>query len=106
MDKAAISSHARKSSPRANELVTGLTHFCSTAAVVSFTFGGVSFNMKPSDLTFVPIDVNDLTGDCQSTISSGQIDNEGSWLIGDAWLKNVSLPLHEQSSDASYYDAI
>ena len=46
--------------------------------------------MKPSDLTFVPIDINDLTGDCQSTISSGQIDNEGSWLIGDAWLKNVS----------------
>jgi len=46
--------------------------------------------MKPADLTFVPVDINDLQGDCQSSISSGQIDNEGSWLIGDTFLKNVS----------------
>jgi hypothetical protein len=55
-----------------------------TSARIQFKFGGKQFEMDPSDLAFVPVDQNDLTGDCVSALSAGDIDNQGSWLLGDA----------------------
>ena len=78
--------------------------FCRTTAQVAFTFGDKVFQMKPKDLAFVPLNVNNLAGTCRSSISSGTIDNQNSWLsklllvgvltlaelslVGDAFLKS------------------
>ncbi|KAH8918774.1 hypothetical protein BT69DRAFT_1225031, partial [Atractiella rhizophila] len=67
----------------------GFTIPCTTTAVLSMTFGGTSFSMQPQDLTFVPVDQNNLTGDCVSSISAGNIGGDTEWLVGDAFLKNV-----------------
>lgn len=45
--------------------------------------------MEPQDLAFLPVDVNNLQGMCQSAISAGEVDNQGSWLVGDAFLKRT-----------------
>lgn len=45
--------------------------------------------MRAQDLTFVPVDVDNLQGDCQSAISVGEVDAGGSWLLGAAFLKNA-----------------
>ncbi|PAV16553.1 acid protease [Pyrrhoderma noxium] len=62
---------------------------CTTTASVALTFGGRSFAINPTDLLFLPVDQNDLTGDCVSGISSGQIGGATEWLVGDVFLKNA-----------------
>lgn len=67
----------------------GFTIPCTNEAVVSMVFGGQSFDINPVDLLFLPVDQNNLQGDCISGISSGQIGGPTQWLVGDVFLKNV-----------------
>jgi len=67
----------------------GFTIPCTTTAVVSMSFGGTNFDINPTDLLFAPVDPNDLTGDCISGISSGNIGGANEWLVGDVFLKNA-----------------
>ena len=62
---------------------------CTTNASLALVFGGNSFAIQPSDLTFRPVDPNNLTGDCVSGISSGTINGPTVWLVGDVFLKNA-----------------
>jgi len=67
----------------------GFTIPCTNTAVVSMTFGGQAFDINPVDLLFAPVDENDLTGDCLSGISSGEVGGPMQWLVGDVFLKNA-----------------
>lgn len=67
----------------------GFTIPCTTDAQVAFTMGGQSFSIDPRDLLFVPVNQNNLQGDCVSGIMSGQIGGPQEWLVGDVFLKNV-----------------
>jgi len=67
----------------------GFTVPCTTTASVALTVGGKAFNIQPQDITFLPVDPNNLTGDCQSGISSGQVGGAQEWLVGDVFLKNA-----------------
>jgi hypothetical protein len=67
----------------------GFTIPCTTTASVALTFGGQEFAIDPRDLLFAPVDPNNLTGDCVSGISSGQIGGATEWLVGDVFLKNA-----------------
>ncbi|KAI0696803.1 aspartic peptidase domain-containing protein [Cytidiella melzeri] len=88
----------------------GFTIPCTTTASVALSFGGQSFAIDTRDLLFAPVDPNDLTGDCVSGISSGEIGAATEWLVcvhnllftrlqnpnslvvpqvGDVFLKNV-----------------
>ncbi|KAF8604537.1 acid protease [Ceratobasidium sp. AG-I] len=67
----------------------GFTIPCTTDAQVSFTMGKQEFTIDPRDLLFVPVNQNDLTGDCVSGIMSGQIGGAQEWLVGDVFLKNA-----------------
>lgn len=58
----------------------GFTIPCTNTAVVSLAFGGQSFDINSTDLLFAPVNQNDLTGDCISGISSGQIGGPTQWL--------------------------
>ena len=58
----------------------GFTIPCTNTAVVSLAFGGQSFDINSTDLLFAPVNQNDLTGDCVSGISSGQIGGPTQWL--------------------------
>ncbi|KAH9810845.1 aspartic peptidase A1 [Melampsora americana] len=61
---------------------------CTTKTIVSLSFGGISWDIKPVDLTFQPVSEN-LEGKCISAISAGTIGGSKQWLIGDAFLKGV-----------------
>ncbi|TFK49900.1 aspartic peptidase A1 [Heliocybe sulcata] len=67
----------------------GFTIPCTTTTSLALSFGGTSFAIDPRDLAFQPVDANDLTGDCVSGISSGQIGGAQEWLVGDVFLKNA-----------------
>lgn len=67
----------------------GFTIPCTTTDVVSLNFGGTNFDINPSDLLFSPVDPNNLSGDCISGISSGNIGGANEWLVGDVFLKNA-----------------
>ncbi|KAJ1307675.1 hypothetical protein OPQ81_001767 [Rhizoctonia solani] len=67
----------------------GFTIPCTTDAQVALTMGGKSFSIDPRDLLFVPVNQNNLQGDCVSGIMSGQIGGPQEWLVGDVFLKNV-----------------
>ncbi len=59
----------------------GFTIPCTSTASVALTFGGQAFAIDPRDLLFAPVDPTDLTGDCVSGISSGQIGGADEWLV-------------------------
>ncbi|EIN09725.1 aspartic peptidase A1 [Punctularia strigosozonata HHB-11173 SS5] len=67
----------------------GFTVPCTTNASVALSFGGQTFAINPVDLKFSPVDPTDLSGDCVSGISSGQIGGATEWLVGDVFLKNA-----------------
>ncbi|KAI0291902.1 aspartic peptidase domain-containing protein [Multifurca ochricompacta] len=67
----------------------GFTLPCTTNTSLAVTFGGRSFAIDPRDITFVPVDPNDPTGDCISGISAGQLGDQKEWLVGDVFLKNA-----------------
>lgn len=70
----------------------GFTIPCTTTASVALSFGGQDFAIDTRDLLFSPVDPNDLTGDCVSGISSGEIDGQTTWLVSvfSAKMKNMS----------------
>ena len=49
----------------------GYTIPCTTQAKLALTFGGQAFEIDSRDLKFVPLDSNNLKGECMSGISSG-----------------------------------
>lgn len=59
----------------------GFTIPCTTTASVALSFSGQSFAIDTRDLLFAPVDPTDLTGDCVSGISSGQIGGAEEWLV-------------------------
>lgn len=79
----------------------GFTIPCTTTAVVSFTVGGQAFDINPKDIAFLPVDQNDLTGDCQSGITAGEIGGPDEWLVGDVFLKNCYTSLDEGKNTVS-----
>ncbi|KAG8740654.1 hypothetical protein FRC10_004064 [Ceratobasidium sp. 414] len=77
----------------------GFTIPCTTNAQVSFKMGTQDFLIDPRDLLFVPVDQNNLQGDCVSGIMSGQIGGAQEWLVGDVFLKNAYFS-HDVSKNA------
>lgn len=71
---------------------------CTTRQRLSLTFGGTEFTIDPRDLTFLPVNQDDLTGDCVSSISSGQVGEEHEWLVGATFLKNVYFATNAQTN--------
>jgi hypothetical protein len=75
--------------PGAKEIDGTFTVPCTTNSSLALTFGKQPFAIDPRDLTFLPVDPNDLTGDCISGISVGQLGGADTWLVGDVFLKNA-----------------
>ncbi|KAK4684672.1 hypothetical protein P7C73_g5497, partial [Tremellales sp. Uapishka_1] len=69
----------------------GFTIPCTTNAQVTMTFGSVAFQIDARDLIFTPVNANEPTGDCQSSISTGTVTDDVTWLLGDTFLKNVYM---------------
>lgn len=59
----------------------GYTIPCTSNTSIALGFGGSQFAINPVDLLFTPVDPNDLTGDCVSGISAGEIDGATTWLV-------------------------
>ncbi|KAK4699975.1 hypothetical protein P7C70_g6278, partial [Phenoliferia sp. Uapishka_3] len=75
----------------------GFTIPCTSTASVALSFGGKSFAINASDLTFLPT-TNNLQGDCVSGISSGSVGGANEWLVGDVFLKNVYFATSVESN--------
>jgi len=67
----------------------GFTVPCTTTASIALTFGKTAFAIDPRDIAVSPVDPNNLTGDCVSGFSSGNIGGATEWLVGDVFLKNA-----------------
>ncbi|PIL35762.1 transporter [Ganoderma sinense ZZ0214-1] len=65
----------------------GFTIPCDTNASVALSFGGQQFAIDTRDLVFAQADNTGTT--CISGISSGQIVDDTTWLVGDVFLKNA-----------------
>ncbi|KAI1797305.1 acid protease [Ganoderma leucocontextum] len=65
----------------------GFTIPCNTNASVALTFSGQQFAIDTRDLVFAQADNTGTT--CVSGISSGQIVDDTTWLVGDVFLKNA-----------------
>ncbi|CAO1626509.1 unnamed protein product [Sympodiomycopsis kandeliae] len=76
----------------------GYTIPCTTAKQVSFKFGGQDWKMDARDMVFLPVDENNLKGDCVSAISAGTVGQKGEWLVGAAFLKNVYFATNTKSN--------
>jgi len=69
-------------------LKTTFTIPCNTSTVVSFGFGGRSFDISPENLIFGKISASGQ--DCLSGIVAGSFSkNSNQWLLGATFLKNV-----------------
>ena len=75
--------------PGAKKAKGGFTVPCTTNSSLALTFGKQQFPIDPRDIAFLPVDQNDLTGDCVSGISAGQAGGPNQWLVGDVFLKNA-----------------
>ncbi|EJF64597.1 acid protease [Dichomitus squalens LYAD-421 SS1] len=65
----------------------GFTIPCNTNASVALSFGGQEFAIDTRDLVFAQADATGTN--CVSGISSGQIVDDVTWLVGDVFLKNA-----------------
>lgn len=79
----------------------GFTVPCTTTASVALTFAGQAFAIDPRDIAFLPVDATDLTGDCQSGITAGNIGGATEWLVGDVFLKNAYFSVDEGKNTVS-----
>jgi len=58
---------------------------CTTTSTLSLSFGGQDWTIDARDLSFLPIDPNNLKGDCTSAISgTSPFGRETEWLVSDA----------------------
>lgn len=71
---------------------------CTFNQTLSLAFDGTSFDIDPRDMTFLPVDENNLQGECVSSISAGQVGQENEWLVGAAFLKNVYFATNTKSN--------
>jgi hypothetical protein len=79
-----------QSIPGANEIGNGaFTVPCTTNSSLALTFGQQSFTIDPRDIAALPLDENNLKGDCASRITAGQVGGANEWLAGDVFLKNA-----------------
>ncbi|KAH9068136.1 acid protease [Lactarius deliciosus] len=78
-----------KAIPGSKNTGNGFVIPCTTNASIALSFGGKSFTIDPRDITFVPVDPKDPTGDCSSGIVSGQFGGPQQLLVGDVFLKNA-----------------
>ncbi|EGN99098.1 hypothetical protein SERLA73DRAFT_160630 [Serpula lacrymans var. lacrymans S7.3] len=62
---------------------------CTMNSSLALTFGGAAFAIDPSDITVLPMDLNDPTGTCMSGIQAGSVGGADEWLVGDVFLKNA-----------------
>ncbi|KAJ7749505.1 acid protease [Mycena maculata] len=85
-----------------NNTLDAWTIPCNTTASVSLSIGGKPFPIEPKDLTFLPVDPQNLTGACTSSIIAGAM-GKGSrqWLAGDTFLKNVYFSTDEDTDHIS-----
>ncbi|ETS64832.1 hypothetical protein PaG_00800 [Moesziomyces aphidis] len=67
----------------------GYTIPCTTTKQVALTFGGVDFPIDTRDMLFLPVDADNLLGDCISAISAGNVGQRNEWLVGATFLKNA-----------------
>ncbi|TFK50087.1 acid protease [Heliocybe sulcata] len=74
---------------------------CTTTSKVAFTFGGREFTVDSRDLTFLPVNSGNLTGDCYSSITRGSVGGDQEWLFGDVFLKNVYFSTDAGSNEIS-----
>ncbi|KAN0138833.1 Aspartic peptidase domain containing protein, partial [Lactarius tabidus] len=79
----------------------GFTVPCTTNASLALTFGGQTFAIESTDLAFLPVDPNDLQGDCQSGITPSSINGLSTWLVGDVFLKNAYLSVNTNENTIS-----
>lgn len=76
----------------------GYTIPCTITKQLVFTFGGKEFPIDTRDLLFVPVDQNDLLGDCVSAISAGNVGQANEWLVGATFLKNVYFATNTEAN--------
>jgi len=62
---------------------------CTLNSTLALTFGGAAFAIDPSDITVLPVNLNDPTGECMSGIQAGSVGGADEWLVGDVFLKNA-----------------
>ncbi|PCH42313.1 acid protease [Wolfiporia cocos MD-104 SS10] len=79
----------------------GYTIPCTTNTSIALTFGGQAFAINPLDLLFAPVNDNDLTGDCVSGISAGEVGGATEWLVGDVFLKNAYFSVNQNTNKIS-----
>lgn len=79
----------------------GFTIPCTSNTSVALTFGGQSFEINPLDMLFAPVNADDLTGDCVSGISSGEVGAATEWLVGDVFLKNAYFSVNQNTNEIS-----
>jgi len=79
----------------------GYTIPCTSNTSIALAFGGSQFAIDPVDMLFTPVDPANLTGDCVSGISAGEIDGATTWLVGDVFLKNVYLSVNQNTNQIS-----
>jgi len=61
---------------------------CSTQVSVTFSFGGTTWSMSPADFSYAAISSSQCIG-AFFELSTGTGSSSPSWVIGDAFLKNV-----------------
>ena len=76
----------------------GYTIPCTTTKQVAFTFGGVTFPIDTRDMLFLPVDPDNLLGECVSAISAGNVGQRNEWLVGATFLKNVYFATNTQAN--------
>jgi hypothetical protein len=76
----------------------GYTIPCTTTGAVTFSFGGREWPMTPNDMKFLPVDSQNLKGDCISSISAGDVGQANEWLVGAAFLRNIYLATNTKSN--------
>ncbi|KIY64559.1 acid protease [Cylindrobasidium torrendii FP15055 ss-10] len=93
--------HSRIDGARLNADGTGYVLPCTTDASVALRFGGHDFAIDSRDLAFAPLDPRNLTGMCTSGIASRDLFGDGTWLVGDTFLKSVYFSHNADTNEVS-----
>jgi len=84
----AIYAQIPSSSPATGQWIGYYQYPCSTSVTVSFSFGGNTWTMSAADFAFTSISSSECIGAFFETTSTAG-SSTPSWIIGDAFLKNV-----------------
>ncbi|KAG6374669.1 aspartic peptidase domain-containing protein [Boletus reticuloceps] len=86
---AAIFAQIPNSSPATGQWSGYYQYPCSTTVTVTFSFGGQSWTMSPADFMYTSISTTECIGAFFDIGSTAGSSTTPSWIIGDAFLKNV-----------------